>query len=172
MSLETLQLNPETNPQNIFNIISDVVELEAVEVQSNDEFGFDFAAWEAEVADIDLEEQAIKAFDGLLTFETDDNETARTIEDIQNDIVTFMSNPEVMEMQRVIEYAAVQFAQFCNHNHVGADSMNENVSSLFNASEGLAGQEDHSHKLEHEHDDDDDDTDSKKKKKKRSSWWR
>lgn len=100
----------------------------------NDGPVFDFGAWEEEVKDIDLEEQAKMAFDGLLTFETEDETEVRTVQDIKNDIISFMSNPEIIQMQQVVEYAALQFEQFCNHNHLEGD-ISSDFSSIFNTNQ-------------------------------------
>lgn len=143
-------------------------------VAPTNELYFDFDAWEAELEDVDLEEQAVQAFKGLLTFETENEGETRTINDIKNDIFTFMSNPEIVKMQNFVEQAAAHYAQFCNHNHVGAESMNEGLSGIFgdiiNSSEEVSHAHEHDHGSGHEHDDDDDDEDEldgKKKKKKR-----
>ncbi len=170
-----------------FDFIAWEVELEGVDTATADwaprtstlspdcdDIVFDFDAWEAELEDVDLEEQARLAFDGLLTFETEDEGKTRTISDIKNDIVTFMSNPEIIQMQNMIEYAAVQFAQFCSHNHIGGDSIGDSLSGLFDMGQSLLGEKTHSHDDHHEHDllghdedDEEDEPDGKKKKKKR-----
>ena len=126
----------------------------------DDVYAFDFDAWESELEGIDLEEQARQAFDGLLTFETEDEHTGRTIEDIKDDIVTFMSNPEIVQMQQMVDYAAEQFAQFCNHNHIGGDA-NSEFSNLLSAGNNVLGSDDghdHGHEsIEKSEADDDDD---------------
>lgn len=136
------------------------------------QFDFDFQSWEAEIQHIDIEQQAKLAFDGLLVYENE-SEDKRTLEDIKHDVITLMSNPEIIRMQQVFDYAAMQFAQFCNHNHLGADQMGEGLRGLYDTGQeklesGAHNNYDHDHSDFGHEDEDDDDEKSKKRKKRKS----
>lgn len=130
---------------------------------------FDFLAWESELAEIDLEEVALDAFNGILTFESTD-EQPRTIEDIQQEVRMFLSNPEIVALESIMSEAAVRFAAFCQHNHVDASGLDGDLQGMKQYGDNVlkdASEKNHDH--DHEDDYEIDPKTGKKKKKKRRS---
>jgi len=104
--------------------IGDTALQHTVESEINTELDDIFASFEEACEDIDIEEQALKAFDSIWAFETsDEDERPRTVQDIKNDIQTFLSNPEIVEMQRVMDQIAMKAEQFCNHNGISTEDL-------------------------------------------------
>jgi hypothetical protein len=73
---------------------------------------FDFAAYEQELSDISAEEQAQAALADILTIQADDGAT-KSYEQIKQETEVFFSNPAIMQMGRVLDELAMQYAAFC-----------------------------------------------------------
>lgn len=164
-NIDVLALNAPESPS--LELVSSAV----LSLAGEGEFGFDFSLYEQEVADIDFEEQAIRAFSDILTFESDDQSHRRTIEDIKKEVAVFFSNPEVQILEEEMNRFAQIAEAFCTHHGVSYEDIGMNLGNDFSENDG----HDHAGHDKQDNDDDDDEIDpktGKKKKKKRRGWLR
>lgn len=108
----------------------------------------DFGAIEAQLQGIDIEQVASEAFRNILTFQDDITGEERTVETVKEELQAFLSNPEIIAMEQFMNQAAVDFARFCNHNHLGANEMGSELQELYNT--GMKSHGDHGDHVDHE----------------------
>lgn len=148
------------------------------EAPSFDARAFDedfFAAYEQELADISIAEQASLALADVLTVQKADG-TEKSYEELRDATLAFFTNDWVRNDEAVMNRMMMEFAQACmGHGH-GADlAQDGQLGSIFEkGAESLSGDK-HGHEHsshDHEEVDEDEEVDPKtgKKKKKKKGW--
>jgi hypothetical protein len=135
-----------------------------------------FTAYEEQLSDISVEEQASLALAEVLTIEKADG-TQKSYDELRDETRTFFANDWVRNDEAVMNRMAMEFAQACmGHNH-GADLAQDNqLGSVFETGINSLAGDTHDHKHDgHSHKDKDDEYEvdpktGKKKKKRRSIW--
>ena len=140
-------------------------------------FKFDFEAFTKDMECIDIEQVAQDALGDILKV-ADEQGNERSIEQIYQETEQFFANPVIQENFQLLNAAAVQFAQFCNHNHaMGQELASGSLSGLYELGNHSSDGHDHGDHADHEHEqkntsDDERDIgpDGKKRKKRKFSW--
>jgi hypothetical protein len=130
-----------------------------------------FSAYEEQLSDISVEEQASIALKEILTVEKE-NGTQKTYDEIKEQTQTFFSNDWVRNDEIIMNRMTMEFAQACmGHNHGAELAQDGQLGSVFDAGlNNLNGDKhDHKHDGQSHKDKDDDEIETKtgKKKKKR-----
>lgn len=91
------------------------------------ELGFDaafFSRYEQELDEVNIQKLASEALGSILTLH-DKEGVVKSYEDIKAETERFFSNPLVAQDMSLLDSLALQYAQFCNHNHEAAGHLNE-----------------------------------------------
>jgi hypothetical protein len=132
-----------------------------------------FAAYEEQLSDISVEDQASLALADILTIKKA-NGTQKTYEEIKTDTQTFFANDWVRGDEAIMNRMAIEFAQACmGHSHGAELAQDNQLSSVFENGMNSRSGDTHDHKHDgHSHKDSDNEIDPKtgKKKKKRTAW--
>jgi hypothetical protein len=144
---DRLDIGPDIKHNDFVPLLAgDTVLRESVElVTPESEMDDIFAAFETEFGGEDFEEQAYEVFNGLLTFDSAsdaDDAPRRTVQDIKNDIQSFMANPEIIQMQSLMDRIAIQAAAFCQHNGISSDDIGLESESKSEESDNKKDKED------------------------------
>ena len=95
----------------------------------------DFNAFEAEVADIDVEAIAKEEFSKILSFNSLDGENKRTIQDIVRDTEFFLSQPEIIHSMKQLEALAETFRHLCGgadgHGGISINELGLNAANFY-----------------------------------------
>lgn len=113
-----------------------------------DERAFDdsfFAAYEAELAGIDVTEQASRALADALKITRDDG-THKSYEDIKEETVTFFANEWVRNDEALLNRMALEFAMACmGHNHDQELAQESQLRDIFEMGNQSLQQDNHNH---------------------------
>ena len=127
-----------------------------------------FAAYEVQLADISLAEQASIALADILTIEKADG-TQKSYEELINETRNFFANDWVRNDEAIMNRMAFEFAGNCmGHQHGLGLSMDNQLSSIFENGLKSSNDGNHNHKngSHSESDEDDDEIDPKTGKKR------
>lgn len=104
-----------------------------------------FAELQATVDANNLREAAHDALSGILTLETAAGQPLRSLQDIKHETEAFFSNTAIQEIEGLFDQLAAQYAQFCDHNHEAAETLNQDgLSAVRNhGNQQLHGQQHH-----------------------------
>ncbi len=104
-----------------------------------------FKDYEAQLADIDIEEQASLALAEVLMIKKSDG-TEKSYEELRDETRSFFNNDWVRNDEALLNQMALQFAQACmGHSH-GNELMQDSVlGSLFEKEGASSSHHDHSH---------------------------
>lgn len=104
-----------------------------------------FAELQATVDANNLRGAAREALSGILTLEPAAGQPARSLQDVKHETEAFFSNTAIQEIEGLFDQLATQYAQFCNHNHEAAETLNQDgLSAVRNlGNQQLHGQHDH-----------------------------
>ena len=131
-----------------------------------------FTAYEEQLTDISVDEQASLALAEVLTIEKADG-THKSYNELRDETRRFFANDWVRNDEAVMNRVAMEFAQACMaHSHGAELAQDGQLGSVFEAGVNNLLGDTHDHKHEAHNDKDDDDIDPKtgKKKKKKYLW--
>lgn len=147
----------------------------SAEIPNFDAQAFDdrfFAAYEEQLSDISIEEQASIALAEIMKIEKEDG-TQKTYEEIKDQTQTFFANDWVRNDEALMNRMAMEFAQACmGHNHGAELAQDGQLGSVFETGMNSLNSDKHDHTHNgHNRKEDEIDPKTGKKKKKKRGWF-
>jgi hypothetical protein len=143
---------------------------ESPEAPSFDVQAFDdsfFTAYEGQLSDVSVGDQASAALAAIVTIEKADG-SQKSYDELRDETRTFFASDWVRKDEAVMNRLAMEFAQACmSHSHGAELAQDNRLSSIFEDGMQSLTAKEHSEHRSTDEGDDDDETDPKADKKKR-----